>query len=94
MPHTGCSHTHPAAKDFSIRPEMVKWSTELRNSLGVLKNVSSAGESARKYLRGSIGLVETLVWIVRSAVTGENVDEKVQHHKMHVLYVTWCCGEP
>ena len=44
--------------------------------IGALRNISSAGEAARKFLRSAHGLVDTLVWIVRAA-SGQDVDEKV-----------------
>ena len=34
VPHSGCSHAHAAAKDFSIRPNVSFWTMELKNSLG------------------------------------------------------------
>ena len=48
--------------------------------IGALRNISSAGEAARKFLRGAHGLVDTLVWIVRAASGQEDVDEKVSTH--------------
>lgn len=44
---------------------------------GALRNISSAGIDARRFLRGASGLVDTLVWIVRAATGQDNVDEKV-----------------
>ena len=77
IPQTGFSHTHQATIDFNIKPEIVNWSIELRNSLGILKNVSSVGETARKFLRSSNNLVDLLVWIIRGGIIGEHIDEKV-----------------
>ena len=34
IPHCGYSHTHLAAKDFSVRPDVTHWSPEMRNILG------------------------------------------------------------
>ena len=34
IPQTGYNPSHIAARDFSIRPNVLNWSTEMRNSLG------------------------------------------------------------
>lgn len=34
LPHSGYSYNSLAAKDFSVRPSVVQWSSEMRNTLG------------------------------------------------------------
>lgn len=52
------------------------WSTVFRNTSGVLRNVSSAGEYARKKLRECEGLVDSLLYVVRSAIEKSNIGNK------------------
>lgn len=85
IPHSGYSHTHLAAKDFSVRPDVKHWSPEMRNILGALRNISSAGEEARRFLRSSNRLVDCLVWIIRAATGQENTDEKTAESAMCIL---------
>ena len=45
---------------------------------GTLRNVSSAGEPARVFMRSCAGLVDALLWIIQSAVKlNNNIDNKV-----------------
>lgn len=52
------------------------WSTVFRNASGVLRNVSSAGEYARKKLRECDGLVDALLSVVRCAIEKSNIGSK------------------
>ncbi|XP_075219493.1 catenin delta-2-like isoform X2 [Lycorma delicatula] len=52
------------------------WSTVFKNTSGVLRNVSSAGEYARKKLRECEGLVDSLLYVVRSAIEKSNIGNK------------------
>lgn len=52
------------------------WSTVFRNASGVLRNVSSAGEYARKKLRECEGLVDALLSVVRCAIEKSNIGSK------------------
>lgn len=54
----------------------IYWSTVFRNSTGVLRNVSSAGEYARRKLRECDGLCESLLFIVRQAIAKNDIDNK------------------
>merc|ERR1719433_2378757 len=61
------------------------WTTVLRNSSGILRNVSSAGDYARKKLRESDGLVDSLIYLVRSAIERANIDNKSVENAVCVL---------
>jgi len=61
------------------------WSTVFRNASGVLRNVSSAGDYARKKLRESDGLVDSLLYLVRSAIERANIDNKSVENAVCVL---------
>ncbi|XP_074597306.1 adherens junction protein p120 isoform X2 [Brevipalpus obovatus] len=52
------------------------WSVVFRNSSGVLRNVSSAGEYARKRLRECTNLVDSLIYLIRSAIVKREIDNK------------------
>uniref|UniRef100_A0A0K8SGJ8 Catenin delta-2 n=1 Tax=Lygus hesperus TaxID=30085 RepID=A0A0K8SGJ8_LYGHE len=52
------------------------WSTVFRNTSGVLRNVSSAGEYARKKLRECEGLVDSMLYVVRLAIEKSNIGNK------------------
>ena len=61
------------------------WLVESLIPTGTLRNVSSAGEPARVFMRSSSGLVDCLLWIVKAAVQQtheDGVDEKVNMFKL------------
>ncbi|XP_062390012.1 plakophilin-4-like isoform X2 [Sardina pilchardus] len=49
----------------------------LRNSTGCLRNLSSAGEEARKQLRGCEGLVDSLLYVIKACVSTSDFDSKI-----------------
>ena len=59
---------------------------------GTMRNVSSAGEPARAFMRASRGLVDSLLWIIKAAVQQkEEVDEKVcQSVCLSVFFTSEC----
>ncbi|XP_014235898.1 catenin delta-2 isoform X1 [Trichogramma pretiosum] len=61
------------------------WSTVFRNASGVLRNVSSAGEYARKKLRECDGLVDALLYVVRSAIDKSNIGNKIVENCVCIL---------
>lgn len=61
------------------------WSTVFRNASGVLRNVSSAGEYARKKLRECEGLVDALFYVVRSAIEKSNIGNKIVENCVCIL---------
>ncbi|CAG0893539.1 unnamed protein product [Darwinula stevensoni] len=60
-------------------------STVFRNSTGILRNASSAGEFARKQLRECEGLVDSLLYVVKSAIGKSNIDNKSVENCVCVL---------
>lgn len=48
-----------------------------RNASGVLRNVSSAGPSARRRLRALPGLAESLLYAVRAALAQASISSKI-----------------
>ncbi|XP_059491234.1 splicing regulator ARVCF isoform X12 [Neocloeon triangulifer] len=67
IPHSGWDPTSPGE---------TCWSNVFRNASGVLRNVSSAGEYARKKLRENEGLVDSLLYVVKSAIDKSNIGNK------------------
>ncbi|XP_031335489.1 catenin delta-2 isoform X2 [Photinus pyralis] len=61
------------------------WSTVFRNASGVLRNVSSAGEYARKRLRDCDGLVDALLFVVRCAIEKSNIGNKIVENCVCIL---------
>ncbi|KAE8747698.1 hypothetical protein FOCC_FOCC005522 [Frankliniella occidentalis] len=67
LPHSGWDPNAPGE---------TCWSTVFRNASGVLRNVSSAGEYARRKLRECDNLVDALLYVVRSAIDKANMGNK------------------
>ena len=59
-------------------------SSSLFSSLaGTLRNMSSAGESARSFMRSTNGMVDTLLWLLKAGVQQRSAaDEKVRGLKV------------
>ncbi|KAM6978475.1 plakophilin-4 isoform 1-T1 [Tautogolabrus adspersus] len=49
----------------------------LRNTTGCLRNLSSAGEEARKQLRSCEGLVDSLLYVIKACVNTSDFDSKI-----------------
>lgn len=60
----------------AMKGQEIYWSTVFRNASGVLRNVSSAGEYARRKLRECEGLVDALLHLVRAAIGKNDMDNK------------------
>ncbi|XP_064476497.1 splicing regulator ARVCF-like isoform X1 [Ornithodoros turicata] len=58
------------------KPQEIYWTIVFRNASGVLRNVSSAGEFARKRLRECEGLCDALLHLLRAAVRKNDIDNK------------------
>ncbi len=61
------------------------WSTVFRNSSGILRNISSAGEYGRKKLRECDGLVDSVLFLVKRAIDKANIDNKSVENCVCVL---------
>lgn len=49
----------------------------LRNTTGCLRNLSSAGEEARKQIRSCEGLVDSLLYVIKACVNTSDFDSKI-----------------
>ena len=66
------------AREQLAKPDIVQWNPELRNTTGTLRNISSAGESVRAFMRQTPALVDSLLWILKAGVQQVTAaDEKV-----------------
>lgn len=76
IPHSGWDKNSPGE---------TCWSTVFRNASGVLRNVSSAGEYARTKLRDCDGLVDSLLYVIRSAIEKSNIGNKIVENCVCIL---------
>jgi hypothetical protein len=74
------------ARDPLGSPAIAKWNVELKNVTGILRNVSSAGEPARVYMRQVNGLVDSLLWLCKAGVQQRQIaDDKTMESVVCVL---------
>ncbi|XP_052004207.1 plakophilin-4-like isoform X2 [Xyrauchen texanus] len=73
IPHSGWSNT-----DFHDEHKLKFHSSlVLRNTTGCLRNLSSAGEEARKQMRCCDGLVDSLLYVIKACVSTSEFDSKI-----------------
>ncbi|XP_051565742.1 plakophilin-4-like isoform X2 [Myxocyprinus asiaticus] len=73
IPHSGWSNT-----DFHDEHKLKFHSSlVLRNTTGCLRNLSSAGEEARKQMRCCDGLVDSLLYVIKACVSTSDFDSKI-----------------
>uniref|UniRef100_A0A8C1LGY9 Plakophilin 4 n=1 Tax=Cyprinus carpio TaxID=7962 RepID=A0A8C1LGY9_CYPCA len=81
IPHSGWSST-----DFHDEHKLkLHSSVVLRNTTGCLRNLSSAGEEARKYMRSCEGLVDSLLYVIKACVSTSDFDSKIVENCICVL---------
>ncbi|XP_041662942.1 plakophilin-4 isoform X5 [Cheilinus undulatus] len=73
IPHSGwSSSTFDDDHKLKFHSSLV-----LRNTTGCLRNLSSAGEEARKQMRSCEGLVDSLLYVIKACVNTSDFDSKV-----------------
>ncbi|XP_072300444.1 plakophilin-4 isoform X2 [Eucyclogobius newberryi] len=73
IPHSGwSSSTFEDDHKLKFHSSLV-----LRNTTGCLRNLSSAGEEARKQLRICEGLVDSLLYVIKACVNTSDFDSKI-----------------
>eukprot|EP00093_Oithona_nana_P014947 14947.XXX_79435_75229_1 [CDS] Oithona nana genome sequencing. len=77
IPHSGWAPNGPGNDTH--------WTTVLRNSSGILRNVSSAGDYGRKKLRECEGLVDSVLYLVKKAIEKAYIDNKSVENCVCVL---------
>nr|XP_006813985.1 PREDICTED: armadillo repeat protein deleted in velo-cardio-facial syndrome-like [Saccoglossus kowalevskii] len=81
IPHSGWDRN----VDEDTKPRDVPLSTVFRNTTGCLRNVSSAGPEARTKMRECEGLVDALIFVIRSAIGKNDMDNKCVENCMCIL---------
>ncbi|XP_030885759.1 plakophilin-4 [Leptonychotes weddellii] len=72
VPHSGWNNSS-FDDDHKIK---FQTSLVLRNTTGCLRNLSSAGEEARKQMRSCEGLVDSLLYVIHTCVNTSDYDSK------------------
>ncbi|XP_072468146.1 plakophilin-4 isoform X4 [Notamacropus eugenii] len=72
VPHSGWNNSS-FDEDHKIK---FQTSLVLRNTTGCLRNLSSAGEEARKQMRSCEGLVDSLLYVIHACVNTSDYDSK------------------
>ncbi|XP_050974957.1 plakophilin-4 isoform X4 [Labeo rohita] len=81
IPHSGWS-----SSDFHDEHKLkLHSSVVLRNTTGCLRNLSSAGEEARKYMRSCEGLVDSLLYVIKACVSTSDFDSKIVENCICIL---------
>lgn len=74
-----------SAQQFLPTANETHWSTVFRNATGVIRNISSAGPHARKQLRDSEGLIESLFFIINSSINRKDLENKLVENCVCIL---------
>ncbi|XP_030613837.1 plakophilin-4 isoform X1 [Archocentrus centrarchus] len=73
IPHSGwSSSTFDDEHKLKFHSSLV-----LRNTTGCLRNLSSAGEEARKQMRTCEGLIDSLLYVIKACVNTSDFDSKI-----------------
>uniref|UniRef100_A0A671E3J5 Catenin delta 2 n=1 Tax=Rhinolophus ferrumequinum TaxID=59479 RepID=A0A671E3J5_RHIFE len=81
IPHSGWENS-PLQDDRKIQ---LHSSQVLRNATGCLRNVSSAGEEARRRMRECEGLTDALLFVIQSALGSSDIDSKTVENCVCIL---------
>ncbi|XP_035375828.1 catenin delta-2b isoform X2 [Electrophorus electricus] len=81
IPHSGWdSAPHPDERKLHLHSSQV-----LRNATGCLRNVSSAGEEARRRMRECEGLTDALLYVIQTALGSSEIDSKTIENCVCIL---------
>nr|XP_012802942.2 catenin delta-2 isoform X3 [Jaculus jaculus] len=81
IPHSGWENS-PLQDDRKLQ---LHSSQVLRNATGCLRNVSSAGEEARRRMRECDGLTDALLYVIQSALGSSEIDGKTVENCVCIL---------
>ncbi|XP_064792578.1 catenin delta-2-like isoform X2 [Oncorhynchus masou masou] len=81
IPHSGWD-TSPHQEDGKLH---LHYSQVLRNATGCLRNVSSAGEEARRRMRECEGLTDALLYVIQTALGSSEIDSKTIENCVCIL---------
>ncbi|XP_072544189.1 catenin delta-2b isoform X2 [Salminus brasiliensis] len=81
IPHSGWdSSPHQDERKLHLHSSQV-----LRNATGCLRNVSSAGEEARRRMRECEGLTDALLYVIQTALGSSEIDSKTIENCVCIL---------
>ncbi|XP_078543782.1 catenin delta-2 isoform X6 [Lissotriton helveticus] len=81
IPHSGWENS-PLQDDRKLQ---LHSSQVLRNATGCLRNVSSAGEEARRRMRECDGLTDALLYVIQAALGSSEIDSKTVENCVCIL---------
>uniref|UniRef100_A0A8C4ZPU1 Catenin (cadherin-associated protein), delta 2b n=1 Tax=Gadus morhua TaxID=8049 RepID=A0A8C4ZPU1_GADMO len=82
IPHSGWDSSPHAQDDRKLH---LHSSQVLRNATGGLRNVSSAGEEARRRMRECEGLTDALLYVIQTALGSSEIDSKTIENCVCIL---------
>ncbi|XP_030584789.1 catenin delta-1 isoform X2 [Archocentrus centrarchus] len=87
VPHSGWERGSNGAGggEENCKPRHLEWEMALTNTAGCLRNVSSERSEARRKLRECTGLVDSLMYIVKSQIGCKDVDDKLTENCVCLL---------
>uniref|UniRef100_A0A3Q0TAP8 Catenin delta 1 n=1 Tax=Amphilophus citrinellus TaxID=61819 RepID=A0A3Q0TAP8_AMPCI len=87
VPHSGWERGSNGAGggEENCKPRHLEWEMALTNTAGCLRNVSSERSEARRKLRECTGLVDSLMYIVKSQIGCKDVDNKLTENCVCLL---------
>ncbi|XP_075887675.1 catenin delta-2b isoform X3 [Nelusetta ayraudi] len=82
IPHSGWDTSPHTQEDRKLH---LHSSQVLRNATGCLRNVSSAGEEARRRMRECEGLTDALLYVIQTALGSSEIDSKTVENCVCIL---------
>nr|XP_043877059.1 catenin delta-2b isoform X8 [Solea senegalensis] len=82
IPHSGWDTSPHTQEDRKLQ---LHSSQVLRNATGCLRNVSSAGEEARRRMRECEGLTDALLYVIQTALGSSEIDSKTVENCVCIL---------
>ncbi|XP_076018425.1 catenin delta-2b isoform X2 [Genypterus blacodes] len=82
IPHSGWDTSPHTQEDRKMH---LHSSQVLRNATGCLRNVSSAGEEARRRMRECEGLTDALLYVIQTALGSSEIDSKTVENCVCIL---------
>uniref|UniRef100_A0A7N9AM13 Catenin (cadherin-associated protein), delta 2b n=1 Tax=Mastacembelus armatus TaxID=205130 RepID=A0A7N9AM13_9TELE len=82
IPHSGWDTSPHTQEDRKLH---LHSSQVLRNATGCLRNVSSAGEEARRRMRECEGLTDALLYVIQTALGSSEIDSKTVENSVCIL---------
>ncbi|XP_063290879.1 catenin delta-1 isoform X1 [Pelobates fuscus] len=85
VPHSGWQRDGGVQDGEEGKPRNIEWEQALVNTTGCLRNISSERSEARRKMRECEGLVDSVVYILRSEISNKQVDRKLVENVVCLL---------